>query len=209
MRVTMEAGTYDPGSMLAQGRKVGGTGFAVRLPGPGARCAVLRYSVRFSEGFDFVRGGKLPGLAGGIALHYPEVPRGDKGFAARLMWREGGAGEIYVYHAETPRGPGTYGSSIGRGRWHFTPGVWHTLSQVVLLNDAGRRNGRMWMVVDGREVLDSGSLKVADDERVLIDGLIFQVFFGGNDPSWATPRTVHVDFKDFELKTFREAAEGR
>ena len=57
----------------------------------------LEYEVFLPAGFDFVKGGKLPGLMGG--------PSGDCGggadpdgcFSVRLMWRRDGAGEAYMY----------------------------------------------------------------------------------------------------------------
>jgi hypothetical protein len=55
----------------------------------------LEYSVFFPENFDFVLAGKMPGLYAGH--------RGCSGgnaaldcFSTRLMWRKGGAGELYL-----------------------------------------------------------------------------------------------------------------
>ncbi len=46
----------------------------------------FEYGIMFGKNFDFVRGGKLPGLGGGTA---PGGGSTDKnGFSARLMWRE-------------------------------------------------------------------------------------------------------------------------
>jgi hypothetical protein len=207
LMVTLHKGTYDPGSMISRGLPVGGSGFAVRLPASRGRCAILSYRVRFPDDFDFVRGGKLPGLAGGLSLHGQRIPRGKSGFAARLMWREHGAGEIYVYNADTPRTEGTFGTSAGRGSWHFTPGKWHSVRQIILLNGIGKTDGGMWMIFDGRQVYSSGPVRMVDDERAFIDGAIFEIFFGGNDSSWATPRTVTIDLDGFGLRVFQSAAE--
>ncbi len=47
---------------------------------------IFEYDIMFGDNFNFVRGGKLPGLAGGTA---PGGGSKDKdGFSARLMWRE-------------------------------------------------------------------------------------------------------------------------
>lgn len=94
----------------------------------------LRYYVRFSEGFDFVKGGKLPGLFGGA------IPDGTNGFSVRYMWRTNGDGEAYA-HLPTSD---LYGTENGRG-------------------------------------------------------IFFSTFFGGGDPTWATPRDVHADFAAFAL----------
>lgn len=58
--------------------------------------AILKYSVFFPAGFEFVKGGKLPGLYGGKT----GCTGGDLAidcFSTRLMWREAGQGELYLY----------------------------------------------------------------------------------------------------------------
>jgi len=43
----------------------------------------------FGDNFDFVRGGKLPGLGGGASRGFGGTPEEyQNGFSARLMWRE-------------------------------------------------------------------------------------------------------------------------
>ena len=46
----------------------------------------LTYSVKFKRGFDFVKGGKLPGLAGGTSPTGTTAATGTNGWAARMMW---------------------------------------------------------------------------------------------------------------------------
>lgn len=57
--------------------------------------AMLEYSVYFPDGFDWVHGGKLPGLHGGD-MHCTggDKSNGDNCFSTRLMWREGGKGYV-------------------------------------------------------------------------------------------------------------------
>jgi hypothetical protein len=63
----------------------GGSFWRLNLPG-GLTDATFEYDIMFGNNFNFVRGGKLPGLAGGTA---PGGGSTDKnGFSARLMWRE-------------------------------------------------------------------------------------------------------------------------
>ena len=56
-----------------------------------AESATLTYKVFFPEGFDFVRGGKLPGLYGGTAPRGGKGVAVDDGFSIRTMWRELGS----------------------------------------------------------------------------------------------------------------------
>jgi len=51
--------------------------------------ATFEYDIMFGENFDFVRGGKLPGLGGGASMGCGGTPEQyQNGFSARLMWRE-------------------------------------------------------------------------------------------------------------------------
>lgn len=51
--------------------------------------ATFEYDIMFGKDFDFVRGGKLPGLGGGESMGHGGTPEQyQNGFSARLMWRE-------------------------------------------------------------------------------------------------------------------------
>ena len=51
--------------------------------------ATFEYDIMFGKNFDFVRGGKLPGLGGGRSNGCGATPEDyQNGFSARLMWRE-------------------------------------------------------------------------------------------------------------------------
>ena len=59
---------------------------------------LLSYEVAFDAGFDWVKGGKLPGLRGGEdsrdnGCSGGDRPDGSQCFSTRLMWRQRGAGE--------------------------------------------------------------------------------------------------------------------
>ena len=56
---------------------------------------ILTYELAFENGFDWVKGGKLPGLRGGLnstGCSGGNQPTGDC-FSARLMWRKNANGE--------------------------------------------------------------------------------------------------------------------
>ena len=57
---------------------------------------LLSYEVAFDSSFDFVKGGKLPGLRGGPdpdGCSGGSAANGTNCFSSRLMWRTDGAGE--------------------------------------------------------------------------------------------------------------------
>lgn len=172
----------------------GGMQAYAKLPNP-VDVLDLTYQVRFPEGFDFVKGGKLPGLYGGTENSGGDVPDGTDGFSTRYMWRTDGDGEVYAYLPTSEE----HGTSLGRGCWRFTPGNWITIRQRVQLNAPDAQDGRITVWQDDRLVLDRGGLQFRTTDQLRIDGLFFSTFFGGGDSSWASPVDQHVDFADFTL----------
>jgi len=192
LRVTYPQGTSSPSDA-----EEGGAGFVMPVPAlRQADRACLRYQVRFQSGFDFVKGGKLPGLYGGDGPTGGDEVTGENGFSMRLMWRKQGQGELYEYVANKES---DYGESVGRGRWRFTPGQWVTVEQEIVLNDPDEENGiaRIW--IDGQPTLEQHGIVYRTTDRVHIDGLMFSTFFGGHGSDWRTPRDQTVDFADFTL----------
>ena len=57
----------------------------------GYEAVEIEYRVKFGAGFDFVRGGKLPGLTGGEGNVGGDKPDGTDGFSARMHWRTDGS----------------------------------------------------------------------------------------------------------------------
>ncbi|MEM7065853.1 MAG: polysaccharide lyase [Cyanobacteria bacterium P01_B01_bin.77] len=157
----------------------------------------LSYYVRFAEGFDFVRGGKLPGLFGGAGASGGNIPDGTDGFSTRLMWRENGQGEVYAYLPTSEN----YGTSIGRGNWQFQPGIWYKLDQEVKLNTPHLANGQIRMWVNDRLVLEQEDVSFRTADSLRIDGIFFSTFFGGGSSSWATPQDTYIDFANFSVTT--------
>jgi hypothetical protein len=188
--------TYYPAGSASRGTDApdGGMQAYLRMPGP-VDVLDLTYQVRFPEGFDFVKGGKLPGLYGGKGNSGGEIPDGTDGFSTRYMWRADGAGEVYAYLPSSEE----RGTSLGRGCWSFPPGEWTTIRQRVQLNTTDESDGRISVWQDDRLVLDRGGLEFRTTDGLRIDGLFFSTFFGGDDSSWASPVDQHVDFAEFTL----------
>lgn len=194
IQVTFPEGSYSP---AADDAPRGGAGFHLAFPGrPKVESACLRYAVWFPAGFEWVKGGKLPGLYGGQPPSGGGDVHGDDGFSVRYMWREDGAGESYAYVVNKPD---DFGVSIGRGSWQFPTGTWTVLEQEIVLNDPSQANGMLRIWVDGQQVIEQGDIVYRTTDDVTIDGLMFSTFFGGGDKSWATPTTQEIRFSDFEI----------
>jgi hypothetical protein len=190
LRVAYPAGSASRSAGGADG------GMQVYLRSPTTRDELhLQYLVRFPAGFDFVKGGKLPGLYGGTVTSGGDIPDGTDGFSTRYMWRRDGAGEVYAY-LPTSRENGT---SLGRGCWSFTPGAWTAMQQRVRLNTPGTADGEVRVWQDGRQVFAATGLEFRTVGQLGIDGVFFSTFFGGGDTSWASPVDQYADFAAFAV----------
>ena len=91
---------YPKDSTSPSKRPQGGSQFyAAPLDLQHARSATFAYSVFFPSDFDWVKGGKLPGLYGG-RTGCSGGDAADDCFSTRLMWRRGGAGELYLVRSQ-------------------------------------------------------------------------------------------------------------
>jgi hypothetical protein len=169
-----------------------------------ANVLYLRYYVKFPTGFDFGRGGKLPGLFGGPVGHESGGNHGQA-FSTRYMWRDhpvsgsltncssaSPCSEVYLY---APRVSSGYGGDIG-GRWNWqADGRWHMIEQEV-----NRTSGDITVWYDGAKVLSSpGAL--GDVSSIPFSGVLFSTFFGGHDVSWGPGKTEYAYFADFAVST--------
>ncbi|RXW21637.1 hypothetical protein EST38_g4206 [Candolleomyces aberdarensis] len=171
---------------------------------------ILTYELAFEDGFDWVKGGKLPGLRGGLnstGCSGGNQPTGDC-FSARLMWRKNANGEVYAYIPTTNdicsrRGVicnSDFGTSFNRGSFGFTTGRWNRVTILTQLNNPPNvANGQMRVYYNDEQVVDAEGLQIRNTDQVSINGLFFSTFFGGNDDSWATPNTVHSYFRNIQM----------
>ncbi len=163
----------------------------------------LRYRLRFEDGFDFVRGGKLPGLIGGAGNTGGGVPTGTDGWSARMMWRTDGRAVQYVYH---PDQPDNFGEdmpwSVDGEPVLFERGRWYDIEHEVSINTPGVRDGSIVCRLDGVEVLRREGMRFRDVVDFAIDGLYVSTFFGGSNSSWATTRDERIRFDDIEIDAF-------
>lgn len=179
------------------GPENGGCGW--RLPIGTRHTAELRYTVRFSEGFDWVKGGKLPGLCGGpenVSGGRPAT--GANGFSARLMWRADGRGEAYVYHMNQRD---EYGDSFAFPEpFRFPTGTPVHVRMRVTMNDPGKSNGKLqvWIKAgndaDERRMVSRTDMQWRAADTFGVESLYFETFHGGNDASWAPSKKCHAEF---------------
>ncbi|MBL7512114.1 polysaccharide lyase, partial [Frankia nepalensis] len=193
LRVAYPAGSASQLSVREHDAPTGGAQVYLGLRTGSTDVAHLSYRVRFPAGFQFNKGGKLPGLFGGDHVAGGNVPDGTNGFSTRYMWRTGGTGVVYAYLPSSK----DFGTSLGG--WTWPTGRWATVQQRVRLNTPGRADGSVTVWLDGRDILRADDVLFRETAALRVDGVFFSTFFGGGDLSWASPTDQHVDFADFRV----------
>lgn len=133
----------------------GGTCSASATPVPN-KAYTLTYKVFFEPGFDFAKGGKLPGLAAKVfdsgCTEDGSAKRSGSSWSVRLMWRANGRVELYSYDQTRPSGSCGINTLIdhvageppyevpgqiptGSTKFRFIPNVWYTITLGVRVND--------------------------------------------------------------------------
>ncbi len=159
----------------------------------------FRQSVRFEDGFDWQRGGKLPGLSsGGSKWSGGIAPRDGEGYSARYMWRDNGRAVLYLYHADQVR---SYGDEIDLGLT-FKEDIEYTLTQRIVRNSGDTNDGivEVWASENGgahRKLLSKNDVRFGMSGNGFTDSLYFSTYFGGGDQSWAPDKTSYIYFDDF------------
>ncbi|MFH0759147.1 MAG: LamG-like jellyroll fold domain-containing protein [Bacteroidota bacterium] len=196
----------------------GGGEWWAPLP-PGHEEMYFSYNVMFRPGFDWVLGGKLPGLGGvdnptgGIEMPF------EAGFTARYMWTEvkesdpnypDGKFIFYVYHHNKS---GKYGDAIALGETTYPvdDSIWHNLCMRVVLNtvyaDGGAADGLIEFFLDGKHITTRYGLKYRNLSSIWIDTQHIVTFFGGSGDEYAPTVNEWMLFDDFACFTFKDGVD--
>lgn len=187
-----------PAGKVGQEEDGGGAQWRLRFKESYTKCSA-EYQVMFPIGFDFVKGGKLPGLCGGTSPAGGKKSDGSDGFSARIMWRENGQVFQYMYWME--RAPEkNWGDDLP---WNvrFIPGQWHTLKTEITMNTPGQRDGKILSWFDGELVLSTAGAFMAEGASFGIDSFNFTTFFGGNTSDWAPAKDEISYFRYFKIES--------
>ncbi len=158
----------------------------------------ISYNIFFSDGFDFVKGGKLPGLSGGQNNSGGSKPTGFDGWSGRLMWRENGLLVNYMYHFYQPWFTGE------DFEWKkIETGVWYNLTYRIEMNTTWSRDGELQAWIDGEEIFNLSNFQFRNTYDFGIDTLFFSTFYGGSNSSWAPGSDGNIKMDDFYISTAR------
>ncbi|PWN50341.1 hypothetical protein IE53DRAFT_315976 [Violaceomyces palustris] len=200
-----------PGSSNPGSSPVGGSQFYALTSSLNLSTATrvtLNYSVLFPLTYDFVKGGKLPGLYGGSEGCSGGNSASDC-WSSRMMWRGQGLGELYLYLPQASQDPSLclvppysecnseYGISVGRGSFRFRRGAWNHISQTIQLNSSPTsKDGGFIIRFEGQQV-------VRFENKVFypasFKGIFFSTFYGGHGQDWSPSSDQKSYFRDFSV----------
>ena len=152
----------------------------------------IEYRVKWESGFDFRKGGKLPGLGGGT---HPGgcVAADGSGFTSRSSWTTGDLFNLYVYYTDKKGNCGDNWTT----NFVFKANRWYTIRLEVKANSGRNRDGYAKMWVDGKQVFQRSSVKWMTKNNA-VDYLSMSMFMGGSNASFSPNHTQYlwVDYVD-------------
>lgn len=182
-------------------------GVISQIPIPKNNTYTLSYKIYFENGFEWKKGGKLPGLAGGTAptggVNGANIAKSGTGFSARFMWHPNGELIAYLYHKDMK---GIYGTNIKATyqgeNYRFPTNQWVTITQYVKVNTQNNSNGvlKVWITDANKKklVIEKNNITWMTKNNN-VDKFLLSTFFGGGDVSWAPSKDCYIKFDDFEF----------
>ena len=188
-----------------------------------ADTCTLAFSVFFPAGFNYRKGGKLPGVCLGTSAK--SCAKGKEWSATtgslRLTFKEGGAAVGYTYMAIAGGSKGAWDMQSAKFKgvtkkdkdgtdapgfhvWHnsgllkFKSGQWNPVVLQMALNTPGSKNGRLSLTVNGKtETLTDVVWRTS--ASVKIQSVNFVSFFGGSGPEAASLVDTYSMIKDIRF----------
>lgn len=161
--------------------------------------ALYSYVVKFPADFDWVLGGKLPGLCGNTC---PTGGRdASRGFSARNMWRANGKLVSYLYYNDKKA---DMGEDI-EWRHNLTGPVilmpknkYIRIDFWVKLNTVGKNDGFVKGFYNGALAVNRKvNWRLSRD--IKIDTYYFSNFYGGSGKEWASTRDNYIYFNELRV----------
>ncbi|KAJ3532991.1 hypothetical protein NMY22_g7526 [Coprinellus aureogranulatus] len=198
---------YAKGSYTFTHTPLGGFSFYAKGPDSvdltQAKEATFGYRIYFPNGFQFNRGGKLPGLS-----------RCDAQMEAITTTKRPAALEVAVRRGASPLASCGDLTATASSTLTSLPEIPPTRNCAPYLRSrsAMRRmvlpsavelsitsNGELELWVNGKSVISVKGLVLRVHEAGRIRGVQFQTFFGGSNSDWASPKDQDAYFSDFSL----------
>lgn len=190
LRVAYPAGKILPGAS--------GGAFVADLPP--ANEYYLSFRMKLEKGFDFAKGGKLPGLAsGGGRFTGGVMPGAGEGWSARMVWGGDHSISLYLYYIDQ-RNPRD-GETLHFKNGYLTPGDWQTIIQRVKVNNSERPDAVIQVWVNGELKFSKEGFRLRNAPLGLVDSFLFSTFHGGSRPDFAPKTDSYIRFDRFQVST--------
>lgn len=161
-----------------------------------ASSATLSFDMKLHRKFEFVKGGKIHGLAGGTATAGCK-PIEEDGWSVRLKWREHGVPEIYVYHQDRVA---RCGDQFAAEDFKFARDRWYRIDLQVIRNSGPRNyDGKAVLYIDGEKVVQVKGLRLSGETKVDIDQFLFNTFYGGGSSDYSPSKTNYIYYDNFSV----------
>lgn len=168
--------------------------------------AYLRYYVKFEDGFDFRKGGKLPGLMGGGNSWTRSggiQPNGKNGWTMRFMWVDSGKIVVYAYVPKSKNGKWggkLWGQGIDCG-FKAKTGKWICIEQYINVGTPDKDDGKLKVWINGIQKININDMRfwTVKNDSGKIGGVYFSTFHGGNAQDWSPRNDSFIQFDGFVI----------
>lgn len=173
----------------------------------------FKYDLKFNSNFNWVKGGKLPGLwIGDIGASGGN--HNINGYSYRMSWHTNGTAQAYIYIPKLQDesyynisgliSDSVYGDTLWRGSFFFDRNIWYSIKLYIKLNTFKNSypnyDGIIGLTIN-ETVLTYKKIIWTTNKKHLINGIMMDTFFGGSDPSWATSITTYSYLRNLKLST--------
>ena len=161
----------------------------------------FEYDVMFENGFEWVRGGKMPGLRGGdinLATSGCVRPQPAGAWSYRPMWKPDGTVILYIYDQSRIKNNDACGISTASEKGVLKVNQWLNFKIYMKLNsNANLADGVAKLYVDNKLAVERKDIQFRGIyPGATVDHIMFETFYGGHDPSWAPSKTTYAQFKN-------------
>jgi hypothetical protein len=154
----------------------------------------LEYDILFDKNFEWVKGGKLPGLLSENRRATGCIqPQPTDGWSYRLMWRSDAKISLYIYDQLRCNGLIPCGSSIESRPGILSKDKWINFKMYMKVNShPNKSDGIAKLYVNNVSLLSRSGIKFSSAPNASIYYATFTTFYGGHDPSWGPTKTTYA-----------------
>jgi hypothetical protein len=167
--------------------------------------ATLSFDLKLHSQFEFVKGGKMNGLAGGTVTAGCD-PIDPDGWSVRMMWRaitetteDDARPSLYIYHQDRVSNCGDDFPTATS--FTFQRGQWYRVELYVKMNSAVNvADGRAMLYINGQKLVDRQGLRLTGNMDKQIDTFLLSTFYGGDDQTWSPSTDTYAYFDNFTVQ---------